>query len=206
MNTHPSMTQTLSQAVKKDPYKAGMLAFLALVLLVVLARVMLPSSNPVRRAIAAATGFPDAKDRDAEVRRSREFAGKDEFEKFLAAPVAPISRNIFSVKLEYFPSDGSGPSQHTGTGGEKNSGDALAKLLTEQADQETRKEVLIENLRQQAGQLKLQSTFMGAAPRALINGELLGEGEVIASFRILRIEARRVILEREGIKLEISMN
>ena len=66
--------------------------------------------------------------------------------------------------------------------------------------------MLIANLRQQALQLKLQSTVMGPTPRAAINGELLGEGDVIASFRILKIEARRIIVEREGIKLEITMN
>jgi hypothetical protein len=54
---------------------------------------------------------------------------------------------------------------------------------------------------------------MGAVPKAVVNGEMVGEGSVAASgagdtrvsFRVLKIEARRIIVEREGIKLEIQM-
>ena len=53
--------------------------------------------------------------------------------------------------------------------------------------------------------MQLLSTVMGAKPKAMINGELVGEGDVIAAFRVIRIEARRVIVEREGIRLEITM-
>jgi hypothetical protein len=47
---------------------------------------------------------------------------------------------------------------------------------------------------------------MGPNPRAVINGELVGEGDVVAEFRVLKIEARRIVIEREGIRLEITMN
>ena len=53
--------------------------------------------------------------------------------------------------------------------------------------------------------MKLQSTMMGPQPKALVNGELVGEGDVVAAFRVLKIEARRIIVEREGIRLEIQM-
>jgi hypothetical protein len=46
---------------------------------------------------------------------------------------------------------------------------------------------------------------MGAKPKAVIDGALVGEGDVVAQFRVLKIEARRIIVEREGIKLEIQM-
>ena len=57
----------------------------------------------------------------------------------------------------------------------------------------------------QAGQLKLQTTLMGPTPRAVVNGMSVGEGDVVAEFRVFKIEARRIIVEREGIKLEIPM-
>jgi len=47
--------------------------------------------------------------------------------------------------------------------------------------------------------------MMGPQPKALVNGEFVGEGSVVASFRVLKIEARRMIVEREGIRLEIVM-
>jgi hypothetical protein len=39
----------------------------------------------------------------------------------------------------------------------------------------------------------------------MVNGDLVGEGSVVANFRIVSIEARRIIVEREGIRLEIDM-
>ncbi len=54
---------------------------------------------------------------------------------------------------------------------------------------------------------------MGTRPKAVINGDLVGEGDLVASgtgrartqFRVLKIEPRRIIVEREGIRLEIPM-
>jgi hypothetical protein len=39
----------------------------------------------------------------------------------------------------------------------------------------------------------------------MVNGKLIGEGSVVAEFRVLKIEARRIVVEREGIQLEIQM-
>jgi hypothetical protein len=94
-----------------------------------------------------------------------------------------------------------------------NAHDALRKSDATQADQNSEQQHRLQNLRQQAAGLRLQSTVMGVTPKALVNGELLGEGEVVVcgsgktriAFRVLRIEARRIIVEREGIKLEIPM-
>ena len=90
--------------------------------------------------------------------------------------------------------------------------DLDAKSLPTQADQKEQRLTPAEILRQQAGQLQaeafrlqLQSTVMGAKPKAVIDGALVGEGDVVAQFRVLKIEARRIIVEREGIKLEIQM-
>jgi hypothetical protein len=61
--------------------------------------------------------------------------------------------------------------------------------------------------------MRLQTTLMSAKPRAVVNGAMVKEGDVIAcgpvdnrtEFRVSKIEARRIIVEREGIKLEIPM-
>jgi hypothetical protein len=84
--------------------------------------------------------------------------------------------------------------------------DQLAKSTHAQADQRKERQILIENLQRQASQLRIQTILMGENPRALINGTLVGEGDVAASFRVLRIEARRLVVEREGVRLEILMN
>ena len=78
--------------------------------------------------------------------------------------------------------------------------------MAQQADQKDKRENLIANYRAEAAKLRLQSTMMGSQPRAMVNGELVREGSVVASFRVEKIEARRIIVEREGIRLEIQMN
>ena len=48
--------------------------------------------------------------------------------------------------------------------------------------------------------------MMGASPKALVNGRLVGLGDVVASFRVTKIEARRIVVEREGIKFALRFN
>lgn len=83
--------------------------------------------------------------------------------------------------------------------------EAVAKSVGESADQLKERKRRLDQITEEANQLRVQLTVMGSQPRAVINGRSVGEGEIVASFRIVRIEARRVIVEREGIKLEIGM-
>ena len=120
-------------------------------------------------------------------------------------PIAPLSRNLFVINYDFFPQDGSAPAAvHVQQG--DGFWDHIAKSMTLRADQKREREVLVENLRAQALQLKLQSTVLGASPEALVNGQLVRVGDVVASFRVTKIEARRIVVEREGIKLEVRSN
>jgi len=116
-----------------------------------------------------------------------------------------LNRNLFAIKLDYFPMDGNRASQGSRTGADETFWDQLAKSISSEADQQERRNNLVQNLRQQADRLQLLSTVMGPKPKAMINGEFVGEGDVIATFRVFKIEARRVIVEREGIRLELTM-
>ena len=119
-------------------------------------------------------------------------------------PIAPTSRNVFALKLEYFPADGSKVFT-TPENPQESFWEQLAKSMAAKADQEKARRILVENLQAQAAKLELQSTVMSnGTPKALINGTLLGEGDGVAGFKILRIETKRVIVEREGVRLEIG--
>ena len=60
------------------------------------------------------------------------------------------------------------------------------------------------NLRVLAAKLDLQSTVMrNGSPKALVNGVLVGEGDTIEGFRVIKIEPKRIVVEREGVKLEV---
>ena len=120
-------------------------------------------------------------------------------------PISPLNRNLFAINYEFFPQDGTRVPVLRAPQGD-GFWDRLAKSMTARADAKKEQEVLRENLRLQAAQLKVQTTVMGAQPKALINGDLVGEGDMVASFRISKIEARRVVVEREGIKLELRLN
>jgi hypothetical protein len=74
------------------------------------------------------------------------------------------------------------------------------------ADQLKEHRARVESLRAQAARLKVQSTLMGASPKALVDGRLVGIGDVVASFRVTRIEARRIVVEREGIMFGLRFN
>ena len=86
--------------------------------------------------------------------------------------------------------------------------DPVAKSVPNPADQLRERQILIQNLQSQAAKLRLQTIIMGsteAGPKAIVEGQLVQEGDVVASFRVLKIESRRIVVEREGIKLEIAM-
>ena len=132
------------------------------------------------------------------------------YRKWLSAELpAALTRNPFTTTADYYPVDATRPGEDSRT---YTDDDARAKSLSSPADQEDRVN-RAQHLRQQAAGLRLESTVMGSTPRALINGEMVEEGEVVAygsdqartSFRVVKIEARRIIVEREGIKLEIPM-
>jgi hypothetical protein len=78
--------------------------------------------------------------------------------------------------------------------------------MSSRADQQEQRQILIDNIRIAAEALKLDSTIMGATPGAMVNGEMVREGSTVAGFRVLKIEARQLIVEREGVKLAIMMN
>jgi hypothetical protein len=124
---------------------------------------------------------------------------------WMRAPITPVSRNLFSVKLDYFPSDGSRAPQGVRTPADGEFWGRLEKSLMIQAEQRDKRENLLANYKDQAAMLRLDSIIWGAQPKALIDGKLVAEGDVVASFRVLKIEQRRIIVEREGIRLEILM-
>jgi hypothetical protein len=137
---------------------------------------------------------------------------------WLDEPVSPLERNIFTFNP---PAALNGP----------DSQGVEAKSAAESADSNLRREgsgppptsvvsgrdaasAASGSSKVQARQIRLQSTLMGGAnPAALVNGQMVREGDVVAAgsggsrtaYRVLKIEARRIILEREGIRSEIPL-
>jgi hypothetical protein len=194
----------LAMVIREDPRKAVVLVVLVLVMVGLWVKVLMGSNGAPRRAGASVTQITPAAAQKTVAKDNARVSMKD----WMRDPVKglDLERNLFAVKLDYFPQDGTKVSQAilaspVGDG----FWDQLAKSMTFQADLKKEREILRENIRLQAAQLQLQSIMMGASPKALMNGGLVGEGDVVAEFRIRKIEARRVIVEREGIRLAIEM-
>jgi hypothetical protein len=211
MSNNSGPLNDLARMLKTDPKKAGVLAVLVVVLLVTAGRMLLSGSTRPTPASASAKstnaggskkgGTGSAQSNAALAAHNGAVASA--LQKWAEAPVPPVSRNLFAVRIDYFPRDGSGTTRSDAADG--GFWDRLEKSLAVQADQRNKQENLKANYMAQAAKLRLESTMMGPQPMAMVNGEMVGEGAVVAEFRVLKIEARRIIVEREGIKLEIQM-
>jgi hypothetical protein len=200
--------EKLLAVVQKDPKKLAVLVVLVALLGVAWVRMMGSGGGQPQKAGASAVRSVVSSKKTAPgpvLPRPHDPTARASMEQWLSTPILPISRNLFVVKYEYFPILESNRPIGSRTEINENFWDQLAKSMAARADQMEKRQHLIQNLQREASRLQFQSTMMGPNPKALINGELLGEGDVVAAFRVLKIEARRVIVEREGIRLEILM-
>jgi hypothetical protein len=190
----------LRAAARKDPKKAGVLVLLVAVMGGMWTKVLVrPTPASAGAAAPPAPAGPAAPPSDKP--RTTPVARQS----WSTVPLAPAARNLFRVEYERYEQAGKStapgaPAQHSGDSPEDPS-----KSGPSPADLKRERQILVANLQTQAGQLKLQSTVMGARPKAVINGSLVEEGDIVASFRVTRISARGVVVEREGIKFDVAM-
>lgn len=217
-------------AVRNDPQKAGILTVLVAILVVLQVRLQMSEKGgpSVARAAAGGKGAGGAVLSSGKSALGGLSAGSSAsssssptkpadaaaaMRAWMEQPRASIQRNVFAVDLQRFPQVAGRAPEAVVVRRTETFWDDLAKSVVARADVRKERQVLMENLAQQASQLRLQSTVMGASPKAVVNGELVGVGDVVAcgpaegrvTFRVLKIEARRIVIEREGIKLEIQM-
>jgi len=214
-----TFADTLVRQAKADPKKAPALAVLVTVMAVMWYRVMTGGGGPssasayqVPGGFGASTayaagpgGTPTSADAARSTRSAAATAALQEWA--LRRPIAPLSRNVFVVNYDLFPTDGArAPELPLRVDRGDGFWDQLAKSMAIKADQMKEHRARVEQIRAEAARLKVQSTLMGASPKALVNGRLVGVGDVVASFRVTRIEARRIVVEREGIKFGLRFN
>lgn len=203
------LLQRLPEPIKADPKKTGVLAALLGVLAIFCVRAATQRATPERAGAsffaAAGAGEGNGSQASAAVRHNASsisaLAARDSW---LASPAAGLSRNLFQVSLDRFR-----PAPHTsdmtGIPTEEGFWDRVAKSQTVQADQLKRREAAIESAQRLAANLKLRSTVMGAEPKAIIDDKVVQVGMTVSSFRVMKIEPRKVIVERDGVRLEIRM-
>lgn len=196
------LAERVTVAVRAEPRKAGALALLLIVLGVLWVKVFLLAQSTPSTVEAAAEHAPKTELKDLVPRPQASQAARSLIE-WTKQPVPPSSKNLFMVDFEHFRRDAAKvlSTPITGTDG---FWDQLEKSLAIRADLEKARSLLLEDVRNRATRLKLHSTVMNSGhPKALVNGTLLGEGDMIEGFKVIRIEAHRIVVEREGVRLEV---
>lgn len=225
-NWQRQIAQHLPEGLRQDPRKAAVLGGLLVVLGVVGVRQFAlggagPASASAASNKAAPTGAGKAGGaRQGSTPAQRAGAAAAGVELWLAQPIRPLERNLFALNTEAFPRVSRPGNVTNPAAGETVRAvqdelfwDRLAKSIATRADQKRQRQIRTENLQTAAGKLKVQSTIMGTSPRALIDGKMVRVGDSIVadptgaalSFRILRVEARRIVIERDHTKLEVPM-
>ena len=196
----------LLAASKADPKKAGVLVVLVTVLGTMWVRMAFTNGGGPAGATAATTSSDNDMFGSAVTpgRATMSSAASAALAEWRGTPVSPVVRNLFTVPTENYAQTGERPAAPV-VRVDDGFWDELAKSLSSQADQNKQRQIRTDNMLRDAAKLQLQTILMSASPKAVIGGEMVGEGSVVAEFRVLRIEARRIIIEREGIKLEIPM-
>jgi hypothetical protein len=189
-------------AFAANPQKAWLLTLLSTVFLVLIGRLSFKTSPvpAVRAAQISANVSPQDDDRSG----NSSVGPAVPLAQWAHEPIEPVGRNLFCIPLDYYPYPDGAHSQDGGDG----LWDQLAKSMSTQADARREHLALVDNLRTEAADLKLQGTVLGTIPKAWINGSLVQLGQMIGTsgFRLMQIESRRIVVEREGVRLSIEMN
>jgi hypothetical protein len=199
--------QKLRVAAKKDPKKAGALVVLVAVMGGMWTRALVqqqPASAAGGVAALTAAVDPVTHTGPQGATSNKERVNSAGHPAWSSVNLAPATRNLFRIDFERYERFGKDPAAAT-TQQSGNSSNDPAKSGPSLADLKKERQILAANLQSQAAQLRLQTTVMGAEPKALVNGNLVGEGDMVASFRVMKITARGMVIEREGIRLEIQM-
>jgi hypothetical protein len=202
-STPPAWQSNLTAALLQDPRKTGVLGVLLLTLVIVVARTMMGQSHP--SAAAASMVAPTA----APVRiiipspAPKVGSATTLLRAWLSAPVPPLARNDFLLKSEYYPQDAT---KTVALPAAEGFWKGVEKFLGVQADQKEKRDAVIAALKTQAATLRPTSTVMGPSPRAMVNGTIVREGDMVGSFRVLKIEPHGIVVENGGIRLAIPMN
>ncbi|MGF1635154.1 MAG: hypothetical protein ACFCVE_14980 [Phycisphaerae bacterium] len=194
----------LPPALRRDPKKTGVLAGLVLVLVVLW--VVMFGRGEEGGGVAATIARVASSVTSTEAEEVKLTPASPQLLAWLSRPTPVTPRDVFAVDWEAFPIE---PGKEAAPVEKVEPGEIfwskLEKSLARRADALREKAVARASLKEAADDLRLTSTLMGRNPAAVIDGKLVRVGDVLASFRVLAIEPRRVVLEREGVRFEVEM-
>ena len=189
--------QRLKTELGRDKKKTIMLTLLALVAVVMAARFLRPKGGPAT-ARAETAAIVDSQVRDAKelvrsVARGLRIHESDEYIKHIDHA---ITRDLFAFNQDHFTPLFTAPVE---TPDEDTPAPVVETIRPPEIDWQ-------EIITRQSRALALQSTINSDIPIVVINGRVLGLGDVIDGFKVVRIDAGQCLLEKKGIKITLKMS
>lgn len=172
--------------LKASPLKATMVAVLAVTGLLLWGRLILKEVPRTAAAVDELTlaQWEEMRSGGPSAARLKSAAGRIH----LTEP-GPLSRNLFALD----------PSRYRRTADVANGEDG-EKYAPGSTEEEVRAAVL-----SAAAGLEFTSVIEGEEPVVIINRKLLHPGDTVDGFTVLRLNARSVILEKQGVKVRLSL-
>jgi hypothetical protein len=196
--------QRFVTAFKANPSRSTIVTFLVAMLIVAWGRVLLGGHGGPSTAHGATNMSGATASSPLTLDSLQKISEEDNssLQRWANGAAKPLNRNPFTIPLDFYPHDGVSDAGDTTSAGYW---DLVKKSMSSRADQQEQRQIILDNVRIAAEQLKLESTILGETPLAMINGEIVHEGSVVAGFHVLKIEARQIVVEREGVKLALLM-
>ena len=182
--------QKIKQQILADKQKFGVVMVLMAIGLLLWGRLMLKSVP--RTAVA------DPKEEAALVTDAESLISAS------TDPVIPVvtikdygtvDRDLFAFDPVFFPS----------LQAREIAAESLEKSTPNQADEQLQRQQHVLVVRAEARSLKLQTTLLGTRNRAMINGELLEEGQMIQGFVLREVGSRKVTLVKDDVEVVLEM-
>lgn len=211
--SHPNWLATVKAHLAADKRKTIALGVLSLVMVFVWGRLFLKSSGPAVTPVASL-----APELVAAVSSPEIGHGVDESSATVARGPSPgratpvidirkadrtLSRDFFNPDWNQFALAGgselAADSKHPAAPG------AWERVASSVRRERERRKRESEVIRKQAAALTLQSTIIGRPSSAMISGRLVHVGDVVDGFDIDAIEARAVVVRKDGVRVTIRM-
>jgi hypothetical protein len=195
-----SLPKRLAATMKRQPRQTALLSLLILVLGFLWIKMMLGDrlASPAAATAAMASIEPGILPQpDAGVAGSPPRHAPGSLAEWAQQQTAQLGRNLFAVPFNDYPPDPAHPAPTT----------QMGKSDPSDADQTRERQALVESVRADAAKLTLEGIVLGASPRIWVNGSLVGVGQSVGEtgFKVVQIEARRVFVERGGVRIELTM-
>ena len=198
-----SWFEKMTGAFRASPGRSSTVGGLVLIFVAAWARLLAMGHTPSAAHGAIGSVAPGAAGAIEPPAQRRPAETGPSLQQWVRQPIGPLTRNPFAIPFDRYPRDGSKTTAQSAQ--ENGYWDLLRKSMSSRADQLEQRQILVDNIRIAAEALKLESTIVGPTPGAIVNGQMVREGSDIAGFHVLKIEARQVVVEREGVKLAVPM-